>query len=98
MGITHRDIKPENLLLDKNDNLIITDFGLSTVFCHQGKTRKMERRCGTPPYAAPEVVAGVPHHAQPADVWSCAVVLTAMLAGELPWDEPTERYSYSTLH
>eukprot|EP00116_Pleurobrachia_bachei_P005294 sb/3465556/ len=71
---------------------LITCMGdqVSPLFALYSKTRKMERRCGTPPYAAPEVVAGVPHHAQPADVWSCAVVLTAMLAGELPWDEPTE--------
>ena len=59
--------------------------------CLTGKTRKMERRCGTPPYAAPEVVAGTPYHAQPADVWSCGIVLVTMLAGELPWDAPSDR-------
>lgn len=91
LGITHRDIKPENLLLDRHDNLQITDFGLSTIFRHQGKTRRMERRCGTPPYAAPEVLAGAPYHARPADVWSCGIVLVTMLAGELPWDEPSDR-------
>lgn len=91
LGITHRDIKPENLLLDRQDNLLITDFGLSTIFRYQGKTRKMERRCGTPPYAAPEVLAGLPYHAQPADIWSCGIVLVTMLAGELPWDAPSDR-------
>ena len=37
------------------DVLKISDFGLSTVFRHMGKERKLSRRCGTPPYIAPEV-------------------------------------------
>lgn len=89
-GITHRDIKPENLLLDGHDNLKVSDFGMATVFRHKGVERKIERFCGTMPYLAPEVFAKRPYGAQPADLWSCAIVLVAMLAGELPWDEPSE--------
>ena len=37
------------------DTVKISDFGLSTVFRHMGKERKLSRRCGTPPYIAPEV-------------------------------------------
>ncbi|KAI8514978.1 Serine/threonine-protein kinase Chk1 [Branchiostoma belcheri] len=88
-GVAHRDIKPENLLLDDNDNLKISDFGLSTVFRHQGKERKMNKCCGTPPYVAPEVMRKEDYRAEPADIWSCGIVLVAMMAGELPWDEPT---------
>lgn len=89
-GVTHRDIKPENLLLDADDNLKITDFGLSTVFRHKGKERLLGKCCGTPPYVAPEVLLKGEYRAEPADIWSCGIVLVAMLAGELPWDEPTK--------
>ena len=44
-GVSHRDIKPENLLLDGEDNLKISDFGMATVFRHKGKERHLERRC-----------------------------------------------------
>lgn len=90
-GVAHRDIKPENILLDGVDTVKISDFGLSTVFRHQGKERKLNRRCGTPPYIAPEVHAGLDYCAEAADVWSCGIVLVAMLAGELPWDAPTSQ-------
>ena len=92
LGVTHRDLKPENLLLNGDDNLLITDFGLSTVFKYQGKMRKLDRKCGTPPYAAPEVLVGTGYYAEPADIWSCGIVLVAMLAGELPWDEPLDKF------
>ncbi|XP_074652670.1 serine/threonine-protein kinase Chk1-like [Tubulanus polymorphus] len=89
-GITHRDLKPENLLLDDADNLRISDFGLATVFRHKGHERKLDRCCGTVPYVAPEVLyKGRPYEAQPADLWSCGIILVTMLAGELPWDIPT---------
>jgi len=88
-GVSHRDIKPENLLCDEHDSLKISDFGMATVFRHQGKERLLERRCGTMPYIAPEILVRPQYNAEPADIWSCGVVLVAMLTGELPWDKPT---------
>ena len=52
--------------------------------------RKLEKCCGTYPYVAPEVLEGRLHHAQPADIWSCGIILIAMLAGG--------KYTFSTLH
>ncbi|XP_049599599.1 serine/threonine-protein kinase Chk1 isoform X2 [Syngnathus scovelli] len=90
IGITHRDIKPENILLDDKDNIKLTDFGLATMFRFKGRERPMNRLCGTLPYVAPELLSKTQYKAQPADIWSCGIVLTAMLAGELPWDQPSE--------
>ncbi|XP_026811722.1 serine/threonine-protein kinase grp [Rhopalosiphum maidis] len=88
-GIAHRDLKPENLLLDEHGNLKISDFGLATLFLCGGKRRKLEKRCGTRPYLAPEVLSELPYQAEPSDIWSCGIILVSMLAGELPWEMPS---------
>jgi len=61
---------------------------MATLFRVRGKERYLDKRCGTLPYVAPEVLEGV-YRAQPADIWSCAIVLVAMLSGELPWSKPS---------
>ena len=87
-GIVHRDLKPENLLLNDNDVLKIADFGLATLFQYRGNERLLSSPCGTAPYVASEVLSSVEYRATPTDIWSCGIILIAMLAGELPWDKP----------
>ena len=106
-GIVHRDLKLENLLLDKNRNIIITDFGFANTFdasdelgdeieynlssrefvkrmeldrVLEGTTHRrgdlMQTSCGSPCYAAPElVVSDSLYTGRKVDVWSCGVIL-----------------------
>eukprot|EP00729_Bicosta_minor_P011097 gene11097-28228_t len=52
---------------------------------------KLDKKCGTPPYTAPEIFAGEEYQGNLTDIWSCAVVLVALAAGRLPWDQPTSK-------
>eukprot|EP00606_Chrysophyceae_sp_TOSAG23-5_P000817 GSChrysophyteH2.ASY1.ANO1.1623.1 assembled CDS len=82
--IVHRDLKPENLLLDADNNIKLADFGLSNV-AHDGDF--LRTSCGSPNYAAPEVISGNLYAGAEVDVWSCGVILYALLCGTLPFDD-----------
>ena len=85
LKIVHRDLKPENLLLDKDLNIKIVDFGLSNTY-KSGEFLKTA--CGSPCYAAPEMVAGKRYDPYKVDIWSSGIVLYAMVAGFLPFEDP----------
>jgi protein-serine/threonine kinase len=85
--IVHRDLKLENLLLDRHRNVIVTDFGFANRFEHRTDDL-MQTSCGSPCYAAPELVISEGLYVGSAvDIWSCGVILYAMLAGYLPFDD-----------
>jgi serine/threonine protein kinase len=80
LQLVHRDLKCENVLLDAKSNVKLADFGLS-----HSLTTLMETSCGTPAYAAPEVINGG-ECTEKIDIWSAGIVLYTMLAGKLPFD------------
>lgn len=66
-GVAHRDLKPENILLDADNNIKLVDFGLSNII---KEGRALKTSCGSPNYAAPEVINGKPYDGCQIDVWS----------------------------
>ncbi|KDQ11188.1 hypothetical protein BOTBODRAFT_35489 [Botryobasidium botryosum FD-172 SS1] len=84
LKIVHRDLKPENVLLDDDLNVKIADFGLSNSMTDGDFLRTS---CGSPNYAAPEVISGKLYAGPEIDVWSCGVILYVMLCGRLPFED-----------
>ncbi|XP_050387469.1 CBL-interacting protein kinase 18-like [Argentina anserina] len=83
-GVYHRDLKPENLLLDEKGVLKVSDFGLSALADSKREDGLLHTSCGTP-YLAPEVLSKKAYDGAKADIWSCGVILYALLAGQVPF-------------
>jgi hypothetical protein len=80
-GVAHRDLKAENVILDRNNNIRLIDFGLSA---YQGWHRKLSSACGSPHYIPPEMLLGK-SYTKAVDLWSAGILLYAMVAGTLPF-------------
>lgn len=83
-NICHRDLKPENILMTKDLELKVADFGMAAL--HQTPQHRLQTSCGSPHYAAPEVIRATYYRGDKADIWSMGVILFASLAGYLPFD------------
>lgn len=91
MDIVHRDLKLENLLLTRDMQLKITDFGFAK-WCSSQSGRHTARTlsetyCGTAIYTAPEVIQHRPYNVKAADIWSLGVILFILLNGSMPFDD-----------
>ncbi|KAG1432161.1 hypothetical protein G6F59_000461 [Rhizopus arrhizus] len=99
--IVHRDLKLENLLLSKDRDIIITDFGFANRFKLEHQDL-MVTSCGSPCYAAPELVISddenIHYVGTAVDIWSCGVILFAMLCGYLPFDDDPNNPQGTNIH
>ncbi|XP_019770898.2 maternal embryonic leucine zipper kinase-like [Dendroctonus ponderosae] len=86
VGYAHRDLKPENVLLDKQQNLKLIDFGLCAK-PEGGMENPLHTSCGSPTYAAPELILGQQYLGCEVDVWAMGVLLYTLLTGSLPFDD-----------
>ncbi|KAJ3177047.1 Map microtubule affinity-regulating kinase [Gaertneriomyces sp. JEL0708] len=83
-NVVHRDLKLENLLLNAERNILISDFGLGRTFQNDSE-ELMKTFCGTPNYAAVELISGIPYVGVKSDIWAMGVVLYVMMTGHPPF-------------
>uniref|UniRef100_A0A8C8VR41 non-specific serine/threonine protein kinase n=1 Tax=Pelusios castaneus TaxID=367368 RepID=A0A8C8VR41_9SAUR len=89
LDVVHRDLKCDNILLDKDMNIKLSDFGFSKR-CFRDENGKMilsQTFCGSAAYAAPEVIQGIPYQPKVYDIWSLGVILYVMVSGYMPYDD-----------
>jgi 5'-AMP-activated protein kinase, catalytic alpha subunit len=91
LGIVHRDIKPENIMIGSHETIKLIDFGLSNLYV---KGEELTTPCGSPCYAAPEMLARKSYGPLKADIWSCGIVLYTMLCGFLPFEHESTAEVY----
>jgi serine/threonine protein kinase len=93
-NIVHRDLKPENLLISEGRVLKIIDFGLSNSYKNG---QLLQTPCGSPCYAAPEMILGKRYTGINVDIWSTGIILYAMVCGYLPFEDKNNNKLYKKI-
>ena len=84
-NIIYRDLKPENILLDRHGHIKLIDFGFSKQM-RDIRDERAHTNCGTPAYAAPEVlIGGTRGYSYKADIWSFGILICEILGGFTPF-------------
>ncbi|CAD8170425.1 unnamed protein product [Paramecium octaurelia] len=91
--VVHRDLKPENVLLNEG-TLKVVDFGLSSTY---QPGQKLKTPCGSPCYAAPEMLQGLSYDGLFTDIWSSGIILYAMICGCVPFEDQNTKRLYEKI-
>jgi serine/threonine-protein kinase len=94
-GVLHRDIKPSNIMVTKDGNVFLTDFGLARMVQAGESTLSQDMLVGTPQYISPEQAQGVKELDGRTDIYSLGVVLFEMCTGRVPFNADTP---FATIH
>ena len=96
IGIAHRDLKLENILLNRDKNIKIIDFGLSNKY-NKENGELLQSSCGSPCYAAPEMIKGIQYHGLDTDIWSSGILLYLMLCKSFPFNDKNNSKLYQKI-
>ena len=77
-NVYHRDIKPENILIDSEDNIKLSDFGVGEIQ-EKSKGSKSKKTAGSYPYMCPESFQMKDYSDKQADLWACSITLYEMI-------------------
>ena len=93
-GIAHRDIKLENILLTKNNEIKIIDFGFGM---YNPRNTLQNFFCGTPNYMSPEIILKKEYNGQKADIWSLGILIYKLFCADFPFKGKNQKELYNQI-